>query len=110
MKELVSRIKSIHNSTDNIGWGSCEYTPMMRTERLNDTECQCIVVVGHNVHRTIHTLFIEKFTDGVFRVSTLTDSNRVDEIISIDNDRNAVIREIIARLKQWFPEIRRGVS
>lgn len=107
MKELISRIKSIHNSTNNIGWGSCEYSPMMQTGMLDSTESQCVVVVGHNVHRSIYTLFIEKFTNGVFRVSTLTKDSQVDEVISIDNDRSVIINEIIVRLKQWFPEIRR---
>ena len=106
MEELLTRLKKIHNSTNNIGWGSCDYSPLMKTDR-EDTECQSVVVVGHNVYKMIYTLFIEKFSDGVFRVRVMTDGNKFDEIIAVSDDVGDIVNKVIEKLKKWFPEIRR---
>lgn len=106
VKELVGRLKKIHNSTDNIGWGACEYSPFMNTDRISDTESQCVIVVGHNVYRKTYTMFLEKFKDGVYRVSLMQDC-RPDEIIAMHSDRDAIVGKVIEKLKDWFPEIRR---
>lgn len=105
MKELIGRLKRIRNSTDNIGWGACEYSPFMRTDRFTDTESQYVLVVGHNVYRKIYTLFLEKFKDGVYRVSLMQDC-RPDEIIVVDSDSSVIVQRVIEKLKEWFPEIR----
>ena len=105
MKELIGRLKRIRNSTDNIGWGACEYSPFMRTDRFTDTESQYVLVVGHNVYRKIYTLFLEKFKDGVYRVSLMQDC-RPDEIIVVDSDSSVIVQKVIGKLKEWFPEIR----
>lgn len=105
MKELIGRLKRIRNSTDNIGWGACEYSPFMRTDRFTDTESQYVLVVGHNVYRKIYTMFLEKFKDGVYRVSLMQDC-RPDEIIVADSDSSVIAQKVIEKLKEWFPEIR----
>lgn len=105
MKELIGRLKRIRNSTDNIGWGACEYSPFMRTDRFTDTESQYVLVVGHNVYRKTYTMFLEKFKDGVYRVSLMQDC-RPDEIIVVDNDSSVIVQKVIEKLKEWFPEIR----
>lgn len=105
MKELIGRLKRIRNSTDNIGWGACEYSPFMRTDRFTDTESQYVLVVGHNVYRKIYTMFLEKFKDGVYRVSLMQDC-RPDEIIVVDSDSSVIVQKVIGKLKEWFPEIR----
>lgn len=105
MKELIGRLKRIRNSTDNIGWGACEYSPFMRTDRFTDTESQYVLVVGHNVYRKTYTMFLEKFKDGVYRVSLMQDC-RPDEIIAVDSDSDAIVQKVIEKLKEWFPEIR----
>ena len=105
MKELIGRLKRIRNSTDNIGWGACEYSPFMRTDRFTDTESQYVLVVGHNVYRKIYTMFLEKFKDGVYRVSLIQDC-RPDEIIVADSDSSVIVQKVIEKLKEWFPEIR----
>ena len=105
MKELIGRLKRIRNSTDNIGWGACEYSPFMRTDRFTDTESQYVLVVGHNVYRKIYTMFLEKFKDGVYRVSLMQDC-RPDEIIVVDSDSSVIVQRVIEKLKEWFPEIR----
>lgn len=105
MKELIGRLKRIRNSTDNIGWGACEYSPFMRTDRFTDTESQYVLVVGHNVYRKIYTMFLEKFKDGVYRVSLIQDC-RPDEIIVVDSDSSVIVQKVIEKLKEWFPEIR----
>lgn len=106
MEELLTRLKKIHNTTNNLGWGSCDYSPLMKTER-EDTECQSVVVVGHNVYKTIYTLFIEKFNDGVFRVRVMTEGNKLDEIIAVSDDTGVVVSKVIEKLKKWFPKILR---
>lgn len=105
MKELIGRLKRIRNSTDNIGWGACEYSPFMRTDRFTDTESQYVLVVGHNVYRKTYTMFLEKFKDGVYRVSLIQDC-RPDEIIVVDSDSSVIVQKVIGKLKEWFPEIR----
>lgn len=105
MKELIGRLKRIRNSTDNIGWGACEYSPFMRTDRFTDTESQYVLVVGHNVYRKTYTMFLEKFKDGVYRVSLMQDC-RPDEIIVVDSDSSVIVQKVIEKLKEWFPEIR----
>lgn len=105
MKELIGRLKRIRNSTDNIGWGACEYSPFMRTDRFTDTESQYVLVVGHNIYRKTYTMFLEKFKDGVYRVSLMQDC-RPDEIIAADNDSSVIVQKVIEKLKEWFPEIR----
>ena len=105
MKELIGRLKRIRNSTDNIGWGACEYSPFMRTDRFTDTESQYVLVVGHNGYRKIYTMFLEKFKDGVYRVSLMQDC-RPDEIIVVDSDSSVIVQRVIEKLKEWFPEIR----
>ena len=105
MKELIGRLKRIRNSTDNIGWGACEYSPFMRTDRFTDTESQYVLVVGHNVYRKTYTMFLEKFKDGVYRVSLIQDC-RPDEIIVVDSDSSVIVQKVIEKLKEWFPEIR----
>lgn len=105
MKELIGRLKRIRNSTDNIGWGACEYSPFMRTDRFTDTESQYVLVVGHNVYRKTYTMFLEKFKDGVYRVSLMQDC-RPDEIIVVDSDSSVIVQKVIGKLKEWFPEIR----
>lgn len=105
MKELIGRLKRIRNSTDNIGWGACEYSPFMGTDRFTDTESQYVLVVGHNVYRKTYTMFLEKFKDGVYRVSLMQDC-RPDEIIVVDSDSSVIVQKVIEKLKEWFPEIR----
>lgn len=105
MKELIGRLKRIRNSTDNIGWGACEYSPFMRTDRFSDTESQYVLVVGHNVYKKIYTMFLEKFKDGVYRVSLIHDYIP-DEIIAVGSDSDAIVQKVIEKLKEWFPEIR----
>lgn len=105
MKELVERLKKIHNTTDNIGWGVCEYRPHMKID-TEDIDSQYVIVVGHNVYRKTYTLFLEKLNDGVFRLFLINHS-KIDKTITLTNDRGTVVCEVIKQLKQWFPEIRK---
>ena len=107
MEQLIRRLTKIRNTTDNIGWGAYDYKPFMKTDR-EDTVAQAVLVVGHNVYRKTYTLFLEKFSDGSYRVSLMNDC-KPDEVIVSSSDTDYILARVIKYLKIWFPEIRRIV-
>lgn len=107
MEELIRRLTRIHNSTNNVGWGVSEYSPIMDTDhRKCKVVSQSVLVVGHNVYRKTYTMFVEEFEDGMYRVFLVRD-NKPDMVIALDSNRDVIVTNIIGKLKEWFPEIRR---
>lgn len=105
LEELIGRLMNIHNSTNNIGWGVSEYSPLMRTGDQS-AERQCVLVVGHNVYKKIYTMFVEMRSNASYCVYLVKD-NKPDEVIVLTDSQDEVIKKIIAKLKEWFPEKRR---
>ena len=108
MNTLVRRLTRIRNTTNNLGWGHCDYTPFMKTDKIEDTVEQCVLVVGHNVYRKTNTMFLEKFKDGSYRVSLMHESEP-DEVIVEGFDMDFIVQRVIVCLRDWFPEIRKKV-
>lgn len=105
LKDLLERLSSIHNSTNNIGWGFSEYSPLMRTSCGKDTKCQFVIVVGHNFYKEVHTMFLEELHSGVYVLSVIED-NKIGAIVAMDSSEDVIVQKVIQKLKEWFPEKR----
>lgn len=105
LEELIGRLMNIHNSTNNIGWGVSEFSPLMKSGDLS-AERQCVLVVGHNVYKKIYTMLVEVRSNASYCVYLVKD-NKPDEVIVLTDSQDEVIKKIIAKLKEWFPEKRR---
>lgn len=106
-QQLIYRIRRIQNGTKNIGWGVSEYCPLMNLQKTSKTDSQYVIVVGHNVHRKIHTLFLECFSDETFSLSVMTKHNTVGEYLADCVSEEGIIVALCEALKTWFPEIAR---
>lgn len=105
MKDLLERLSSIHNSTNNIGWGFSEYSPIMKTDKYDSTRSQYVIVVGHNVYKKVYTMFLEELDSGVYRLSVI-EGDKLCAIIAVDSSKDAIVQKVIQKLKEWFPEKR----
>lgn len=105
IKKLLDRVKNINNSQNNLGWGICHCDPMMHTEKIEDTVNQIVIVVGHSIYKKVYTMFIEEFSDELFRLSVVNSKYKF-EVVKYGNS-DSIISEIISQLKIWYPEIRR---
>lgn len=107
-EKIIERIRKIQNGTQNLGWGVTEYSPKMDLKALERTESQWVIVVGHNVHRKIRTLFLEVFIDGTYSLSVVDGTAKGRYLCDKLNDEG-LISCLIHCLKDWYPEVRGNV-
>lgn len=107
-QNVLSRIKKIQNTTKNIGWGTANYFPLMDLKETKNTDSQWVIVVGHNVYRKIHTMFLEVFKNGKYSLSVMTNRNTVGEFLAESVDEEELIQVVCRVLRTWYPEKRKG--
>lgn len=113
-EKVLDRLKNIQNSSKNLGWGVSEYSPLMKIPEEygnSEVESQWVIVVGHNVYRKMHTMFLTAFSDGTYILSCDLDKGYDCELFSdilekIDDD--TLVLTVLCLLKEWFPEVRRS--
>lgn len=106
MQRLIERIRKIQNGTRNLGWGADMFKPIVVIDS-DEVESQAIVTLGHNVYKTIKVLFLEKYNNGFYRVYEVVDKDlRESEVILTFGEEDDVIKTLITKLKEWFPEVR----
>lgn len=116
-EKVLDRLKNIQNSSKNLGWGVSEYFPLMKIPEEyenSEVDSQWVIVVGHNVYRKMHTMFLTAFSDGTYILSCGLDKGYDRELFSdmlsvekIDDDDTLVLT-VLCLLKEWFPEVRRS--
>lgn len=113
-EKVLDRLKNIQNSSKNLGWGVSEYSPLMKIPEEygnSEVESQWVIVVGHNVYKKMHTMFLTAFSDGTYILSCGLDKGYDRELFSdmlekVDDD--TLVLTVLRLLKEWFPEVRRS--
>ncbi len=100
---VIERIYKLQNRSRNLGWGTAEYKPLMKT-MSKDVVSQWVIVVGHNYHKTMRTMFLEETERGLVLYEEV--DNRLDGAVLCSGDEDDVMHKIVERLKVWFPEVR----
>lgn len=113
-EKVLDRLKNIQNSSKNLGWGVSEYFPLMKIPEEyenSEVESQWVIVVGHDVYKKMHAMFLTAFSDGTYILSCDLDKGYGRELFSdmpekIDDD--TLVLTVLCLLKEWFPEVRRS--
>lgn len=109
-EKVIERIRKIQNKTKNLGWGVAEYSPFMDLKVKRQTESQWVIVVGHNVYRKVHTLFLEVFKNGSYSLSETTSSRKVGDYLCDRVSADTLVNALCRSLKAWYPELNAVVS
>ena len=109
-EKVLDRLKNIQNSSKNLGWGVSEYFPLMKIPEEyenSEVESQWVIVVGHNVYKKMHAMFLTAFSDGLDKGY---DRELFSDMLSVEkiDDDDTLVLTVLCLLKEWFPEVRRS--